>query len=268
VFSGGSFILYHSPQFQSGKPDMNSEIRFKEQFIVRASETGPTGKVRADSVANYLQEIAGNHASVLNFDVTDLQKNQMTWVLHQLHLKMDRMPDWRESIEIETWPSSGDRLRAYRDFRITDSENNVIGVALSYWVIMDMKSRRPVRIPQEIIDMRLPEGNHVLPLSGGVSISEISSDAVKFTVQRTDTDINRHVNNVAYIRWLCETVPEEVYFNKQCNEFNIQYMSEVLLGQVIAVKTEKSADSEQIYHTEIVNQYTGKQAAKILSIWI
>lgn len=178
---------------------MQSNIRYKGSYTIRASETGPTGKARVDSIANYLQELAGNHASVLNFDVTDLQKKEMTWVLHQLHLKMERMPDWRESIEIVTWPSSGDRLRAYRDFRITDSDNNEIGVALSYWVIMDMKTRRPIRIPQEIIEMRLPEGNHVLPLNGGVSIQEIQTEAVSFSVRRTDTDINRHANNVAYI---------------------------------------------------------------------
>jgi acyl-ACP thioesterase len=246
---------------------MNRDIRYKESYTIRASETGPTGKTRVDSIANYLQEIAGNHASVLNFDVTDLQKNEMTWVLHQLHLKMERMPDWRESIEIETWPSSGDRLRAYRDFRITDSEHNEIGVALSYWVIMDMKSRRPVRIPQEIIDMQLPEGNHVLPLSSGATINQLKSDALPFSVRRTDTDINRHANNVAYIRWLTESLPEEIYFNKACTELNIQYLSEVLLEHEIAVKTDIIEGPDFEFHTEIQNQSTGKQAAKIVSLW-
>lgn len=246
---------------------MNSDIRYKESFTIRASETGYSGRARVDSIANFLQEIAGNHASVLNFDVTDLQKNEMTWVLHQLHLKMERMPDWRETVEIETWPSSGDRLRAYRDFRITDSENNEIGVALSYWVIMDMKSRRPIRIPQEIIEMRLPEGNHVLPLSSGVTIDELQTEALPFSVRRTDTDINRHANNVAYIRWVNETVNEIVYFNKDCTELNIQYMSEVLLENEIAVKTDKTKDSDDIFHTEILNLSTGRTAAKIISTW-
>lgn len=246
---------------------MKPDFRYKESYTIRASETGPTGKVRVDSIANYLQEIAGNHASVLNFDVTDLQKNEMTWVLHQLHLKMERMPDWRETVQIETWPSSGDRLRTYRDYRITDFDNSEIGVALSYWVIMNMKTRRPIRIPKEIIDMRLPESDHVLPLSSGVTNIELQIKGVAFSIQRTDTDINRHANNVAYIRWVCETVSEKVFFNKNCTELNIHYLSEILVEHEIKVKTDRKMDSSNIFHSEILNLSTGKLAAKIISSW-
>ncbi|HKK46619.1 MAG TPA: acyl-ACP thioesterase domain-containing protein, partial [Balneolaceae bacterium] len=115
---------------------------YQENFKIRASEIDSNQKATLPAICNLLQEIAGNHAQKLHFDITDLQENKLTWVLHRLVVKMDRFPDWRETITVKTWPSSGDGLRAYRDFQILDAEENVIGKSLSYWLMMNIESRR------------------------------------------------------------------------------------------------------------------------------
>ncbi len=205
---------------------MPSKLTFEEQFKIRASEVDANQKATLPAICNLLQEIAGNHARQLQFDITDLQENKLTWVLHRLQVQMDRFPDWRETITIRTWPSGGDGLRAHRDFLILDQKENTIGCALSYWLILSIESRRPIRIPKEILDSVPKNSEHVLPVTDG-SFEEISQpDASRsFNVRKTDLDLNKHVNNVRYIEWALACLPEE----HKAHEIDIKFLGESVL---------------------------------------
>lgn len=240
------------------------QLTHKENYTIRSNEIGLDGSARPDSIATLLQEIAGNHAKALEFDIEDLRNRDITWVLHKLHVRMKRYPDWRETIQITTWPSSGDRLRAYRDFNIKDQQGKELGVALSYWLLMNLKSRRPVRIPDEIIRMGLTSQDHVLPLTKEKLEWELKeADENIFTVRRTDLDINQHANNVAYIRWIMETVDEQTYTNGHCSEFTIQYNEEAGLRDKINVLTLKTG--KHSHHHQLKKH--GKTIARAKSLW-
>jgi len=206
---------------------MKNKLTFEEQFKIRASEVDANQKATLPAICNLLQEIAGNHARQLQFDITDLQKNELTWVLRRLQVQMDRFPDWRETITIRTWPSGGDGLRAHRDFLILDQKENIIGRALSYWLILNIENRRPMRIPKEILNSVPKNSEHVLPVTDS-SFKEISQPDIShsFTVRKTDLDLNKHVNNVRYIEWTLACLPE----NHKAHEIDIKFLGESVSG--------------------------------------
>lgn len=206
------------------------EIIYQEEFKIRASEIDSDQKATLPAICNLLQEIAGNHAQELHFDITDLRENKLTWVLHRLCVKIDRFPDWRETITIITWPSSGDGLRAYRDFQILDKDDNVIGRSLSYWLMMNIESRRPVRIPKDILQMAPDDTDHVLPVQDA-NFTEIAQADHKqtFQVRKTDLDLNQHVNNVCYVEWALSSLPKQ----KKSNYIDIKFMAESILGDTV-----------------------------------
>lgn len=177
-----------------------------------------------------LQEVAGNHALQLEFDITDLQQKQRTWVLHRLTIAINRYPDWRETVTIKTWPSGGDGLRAYRDFLILDEEAVVIAKSLSYWLILDMKKRRPIRIPESILAMAPAEKDHVLPVTDGTFEEiEASVSGSSFTVRPTDLDLNRHVNNVRYIEWMMAGLPDKA----DIRTLDVKFIAEAMQGDLV-----------------------------------
>ena len=50
---------------------------------------------------------------MLNYlDITDMHAQNISWVLHRLQIQIERLPKWRENIEIRTWPALGDSPRA------------------------------------------------------------------------------------------------------------------------------------------------------------
>lgn len=237
-----------------------SKIKYREEFKIRASEVGFDQKATLSAICNLLQEVAGNHARQLQFDITDLQKDELTWVLHRLWIKMDRFPDWRETIRIETWPSSGDGLRAYRDFLILDSNENTIGKSLSYWLMMNIESRRPTRIPNEILQMAPQNIDHVLPVKEmEIADVEDADYSQSFEVRKTDLDLNRHVNNVRYIEWMLSILPEET----TANEMDIKFLAESVLGDTVVAEIKRGSNAS--YYHQIRREQDQKVLAKARS---
>lgn len=237
-------------------------IFFEERFKIRASEIGSDQKATLPAICNLLQEIAGNHALQLSFDITDLQKEQLTWVLHQLHVKMDRFPEWRETITIKTWPSGGDGVRAYRDFLILDEDENTIGRSLSYWLILDMKNRRPHRTPAAILE-RVPKNtDHVLPLKKE-EFPEIKQPFSKqqFNVRKADLDLNKHVNNVRYIEWALSNLSKD----KGVTEINIKFLAESLYGDTIMAASGAAEERNRFIVHELVKKEDGKLLSRALT---
>lgn len=55
-------------------------------------------------------------------------------------------------------------LPRYRNYRILNEEGNLIGVCLSYWMMINLKTRKPTRMPKDVLDLRLSDIDHVLPV--------------------------------------------------------------------------------------------------------
>lgn len=218
------------PSLKLKNRPVNTPYTHQEKYKIRASEVDPNGRAKLQSICELLQEVAGNHALELNFDITRLQEQNLTWILHRLHIQMDRYPGWRERITIKTWPSSGDTIRAFRDFLLFDENKNEIGRALSYWLMFKTDSRRPVRMPKEILDMAPKDTSHVIEVKKErlPALSRPEKSKV-FSIRRSDLDMNHHVNNTKYIEWALEAQPGD----HSIAELDIEFHAECMYGDTI-----------------------------------
>jgi len=238
---------------------------YSESYKIRSDEIHPNGKASLQTVCNLFQEAAGNHALQLNFDITQLKDRNLTWVLYRLNAQMQRYPEWRETVTVQTWPSRGDRLRAYRDYRLLDADDNELGHGLSYWLMIDLDSRRPVRMPQEVIDMGVKGVEHVIPVrTDRLKAPKEVERKRPFSVRRSDLDVNRHVNNVKYIEWALEAVPEAVYQNREVQEIDIQFEAESHYGdEIISACTLADTDNDL---TEVQHAVRRTSDDKVVSV--
>lgn len=232
-----------------------------ESFKIRASEVNTNGRATLPAICSLFQEVAGNHALKLNFDISQLHEQNLTWVLHRMDIKMDRFPDWRETITIETWPAAGDALRAYRDYRVLDKSGTQIGCCLSYWMMINLETRRPIRIPEQVLEFRSSENEHVLPVkSNRLKPFEETDEEIKITVRKSDLDMNRHVNNARYVEWMLELYDEEGV--SQINEMDIMFLKESRFGEKL--NSMKKLQNEQTSYHQLINNHESPVAlAKI-----
>ena len=224
---------------------MKAPYTYRESFTIRSSEVHPSGRAKLQSICDLMQETAGNHALKLDFDISQLLEDNLTWILHRLHIQMDQYPGWRDTVTIKTWPSSGDTIRAYRDFELLDRDSNRIGRALSYWLMLNTETRRPVRMPRQILDMAPRDISHVLNLRKeripALTDPEVSRT---FEVRRSDLDLNQHVNNVKYVEWILETIPD--YNDVQ--ELDIEFHAECRYGDTVISDLAKGAEPDTYRH--------------------
>jgi acyl-ACP thioesterase len=230
---------------------------YRQNFTIRSSEVSPEGKAKLQSICDLLQETAGNHALELNFDVSQLRQKNLTWMLHRLHVKMNSFPEWRDHISIKTWPSSGDTLRAYRDFLIEDSEGNNLGRCLSYWLMINTDTKKPIRMPEEVLRMAPSNSKHVLEIKKNrIEVNQKIEGSKTFKVRRSDLDVNQHVNNVKYIEWALEALPSD----KWVNEIDIEFRAECTEHEEVKSGYATSSDKNSYLH-KIVRTSDGKVVA-------
>lgn len=212
----------------------------QEDFIIRASETASHQAMHMSALAKLLQEVAGNNARSLAFDITDMQAQNLSWVLHRLHIQIKRMPQWREKIQIQTWPALGDAIRAYRNYEVLDSEGNTLVHSLSYWMVLDLNTRKATRIPESLTKRKFSDRALVLPASSKrlkPFDSEVTEHSVEFKTHSFHLDMNKHVNNTHYLDWLLEILNEQE--RSELQELDVVFLRELYAHQSITVQRYK-----------------------------
>lgn len=240
-------------------------VKHQEEYRVRSYEVDAGGHATLPVIANYFQEAAGKNARDLNFDIGDLHKNGLTWVLYRMHIRIDRFPSRWQHVVVNTWPSSGDGIRAFRDYELMSESGDVLGVGISQWMVLNIDTRRPTRIPKEILDMGLEVEKHMLP-TDKITFPEMeeADRSVSYIVSRNDLDMNQHVNNVTYIEWMTGFMPDDLPIDSQCDEINIQYHHECGLNQEIEISCQ-SLDNNKYLHQ--ITTTEGTMLAQGISGW-
>ena len=199
---------------------------WRQAFAVRAYEVGPDERASVLTVADYFQEAAGEHARSGEVETFDLGGSVGTWVLHRLRLRFDGLPHMRESVEVETWPSGRDRLKAYRDFRLWSEDGGLRAVGTSAWFVIDVERRRPVRLPAGIERFGPAEPDAALSFGAPPEAPDAVEHARTFHVRRADLDRVGHANNVRFLEWALEALPT----SDGLRDIEVLYQSEAVYG--------------------------------------
>ncbi len=227
-------------------------------FNVRTYECGEDGTVNLPTICNYLQEAASLHAEELGFSKSNFQASgsNISWVLARLAVKMIRYPKWEERISVVTFPRGGRKIVAWRDFEIYDAQGNIIGLAASEWMIIDLATRKIVPVPENVLSLAGANAQSVLgeePFTSRLRypLKEDTPRGV-FKALHNCIDLNGHVNNVHYVIWLLEPLKAE-----KPNYLEIVFRNEVFEGDDVFVCV---ADGDDGKHFHRVATSDGKES--------
>lgn len=240
-----------------------------EPFRVRAYEIDPEARLALPALCDWLQEAAGNHATALQVATDRLLADGRAWVLSRLRVAIVDRPRWRQRVTVETWPSGENGLVAERDFVVTAEDGSPLARAVSHWVVIDVARRRPVRLPEAVTRIPLPERDRALapdvpPLAGPAPAVHERS----FSVRRADLDLNRHVNNVRYVEWALEAVPDLLLESHDCAFLDVQFRAESLYGDTIVSRASAplATDGPTVRHS-VTRAHDDRLLAILESRW-
>ena len=207
----------------------------EEVYRVRYYELKNDWKASISSIMDYFNDIVTLQTVQVGHGVDVMSKGEYAWLLLRWEIRVDRYPDYMESVVVRTVPHSMDRYYAYRCFEIHDTSGACIVEADSQWILIDQKKRRPVRIGEEFYRRYGVDTDFHQPLSfTKIPESETADRKVYLRVRQSDLDTNGNSNNVSYVKWIIETVPREIE-NKHLQRLAIRYIHESRRDDEIAV---------------------------------
>jgi medium-chain acyl-[acyl-carrier-protein] hydrolase len=206
--------------------DQDVILVWKDEYAIHSYEVDSRGCVTLPMLCQFMQESAWNHAQHLGVGYSHLIEKDLLWVLARQLVAISSFPRWGERIRVHTWPTGKDRLFCYRDFKLLNDQDQVIGAATTTWFVIDVMKRKPQRA-DSYFDVVIENAEHVFsrkltkiePLRSKDRLNSVK-------VGYKDLDINEHVNNVRYIEWILESYPFEFQKHHRVREMEINYLSE------------------------------------------
>ncbi|XP_059658366.1 palmitoyl-acyl carrier protein thioesterase, chloroplastic-like [Cornus florida] len=214
-------------------------VGYRQTVVTRSYEVGPDKTATIESILNLLQETALNHVWMSGllgngFGATHgMMRNNLIWVVSRMQVQVDHYPIWGEVLEIDTWVGASGKNGMRRDWLIrSHATGHVFARATSTWVMMNQQTRRLSKMPEEVRAEILPWfiDKQAIKEDAPEKIEKLDEKA-KFVnsdlkPKRGDLDMNHHVNNVKYVGWMLETIPDQFLEDHQLSNIVLEYRRE------------------------------------------
>lgn len=216
-----------------------------DTYRIRSYWVDANQRAKVTAILNFFQESAWHHAEHLGVGFEAFLSRQLIWVLSRLQVRFYRMPHWGDEIHLRTWPSGRDRLFCYRDFQVISPGEEILCEGTSTWFAVDIAKRHP-QPTVRYFDLPLPERmtplwEHwapKLPPAGGKAVED------HHRVSWYDLDVNQHTNNVRYVEWMLDSLPDDFPEQHRLTELQINFVAESTRGEEIAVCLTETTPTE------------------------
>lgn len=242
------------------------EKPFEDNFVVHSYDTDMNAVLSIQNIVKYFMEAAIDHSDFAGFGIDRLVNEKRGWIVLNWVIKMHDYPRLKNNIKILTWAKHGGTLQAERFFKMMDENGHLFSEAASRWAFLDLEKRHPVRFPLEVdeayccdIEPPFDPGNYSLPRENDQYL--ISEKTL--VVRRSETDTNGHANNVRYLEWALDEVPDDIYLNYTAHEIRVLYRKECRYGDKVTVKTYIIEDNCKKLIISSINDKDGKNLCKM-----
>jgi acyl-CoA thioester hydrolase len=209
------------------------------------------GELKVAALLGLLEQAAVEASTAAGYDAARYTREGRLWIIHRTQLQRLVPVGGTDTVTVETQVIDFRRVRSLRRYTIRRDEDTAVE-ALTDWVYCDMRTGRPMRIPQELQhafaglkgapphsrSMALPDSNGHRPVDFQV------------TVQPSHLDHIAHVNNAVYANYLedgaCALFAERGWPLRRMLEhggalrlvsLDFEYCTDALLGDALTIRS-------------------------------
>jgi len=122
---------------------------YSKTFTIPESTIDKNGHVNNVAYVQWMQDIAVEHYASIGG--VETQGPDSTWVVREHRIEYLLPAFAGEEIEIKTWVENMRRVRSLRMYEfVRNSDGQVLVKGETDWVFVDIKSGRPLAIPEEV----------------------------------------------------------------------------------------------------------------------
>ena len=239
----------------------------KKTYFVGSYNINHKLQLSIDNLLMFMQETASQHIDLNHFGWYELQQEHQFWVLAKIEVNIMHSAAWNESIQVETWGKKAELLTLYRDFIISDMQDNTIATATSSWLILDTDTHKPIQPDKYIQDFpSCPHRNAIetKPIKVVMPTNAPYTESEERKVYISDIDMNLHANNTHYIRWAIDEIPFEFAKKHHLIHIAVNFNSEARYGDKFKIKT---AQNDLQFTQQIIRIEDNSILAQIQTTW-
>ncbi len=237
-----------------------------DTYPIRSYWVDANRRAKITAILNFFQESAWHHAEHLGVGFEAFLSRHLIWVLSRLQVRFSHLPRWGDEIRLRTWPSGRDRLFCYRDFQVISAGEEILCEGTSTWFAVDIANRRP-QPTNRYFNLPLPEKMTPVWDHWAPKLPPASGKAIVYhhRVSWYDLDVNQHTNNVRYVEWMLDSLPDDFPEHHRLMELQINFMAESTRGDEIAVCLTETSSTE-IYF-ELLREDNRQSICRARTIW-
>jgi len=238
--------------------------KLTEEHVLETYQCDRYGVMRPITLMNVLQGLAGKHADMLGFGRDECLKKNIAWVVTHMFVDIVDMPRANDKLIYSTWPTIPGALRSERDFEVRDENGKLKIRAISQWVLIDLNTRRPVRISD-----CFPNWNgideHVWDRNFDKAADFTPTKSHTMACRFDDVDVNQHINNAVYTVWATESVGFDYRNSHELRGIDIYFEHEINPNTPM-VRIDVALDGDTTSHHKIMTDEI--EHAKIVCHWV
>ncbi|MBP1758715.1 MAG: Acyl-ACP thioesterase [Firmicutes bacterium] len=221
---------------------------FEKHFMIGTKDVDQNNHCRPSALLSFLQEAATAASVALGVSRGDmLARYNVFWMLARIWFRVERPLHCNEVLTVRTWHRGGRGVSMYRDFDLY-VEGNLVGEAVSNWVLADQVNRKMLRMSHVELDGFMKTGGS---LCKTMTLNKLKRpEKMELAEQRlmhdSETDINGHVNNARYADFALDVLyPQAMEGHSFVSDMQLGYLAECRPGEVLTIH--RSRDGGQYF---------------------
>jgi len=128
---------------------MNTKVPYQHKIEIKAADIDELGHVNNVVYIRWVQEVAAAH---WEHSAPGALKLKYAWVVLRHEIDYKNPAFLKDELTGQTWVGAHSGPKFDRFVKI-QSEKKVLAEAKTTWCLLDAKSFKPIRIPQEILEL-------------------------------------------------------------------------------------------------------------------
>lgn len=207
---------------------------FSQSYVTKWHDTDANRVLRPSAMLTYFEETADLHVRSVGKSLDDMRdENKVGFILSRMSIVFYRPVGADEPLSVQTWTCEGKGFSTERDFRASD-RSGTVAEAQSTWALVDVESRRPVRIANAPFEFRHePSLGLSVPLRVSIPRDLPMEKVGERRIAYSDIDYNMHMNNTRYPDMLCDFMADMT--GKRMSRVTLSFVHEAAYGHTLTV---------------------------------
>ena len=204
--------------------------KYSQNYIITNDCMDMNYRIKPISVIMYFQDCFARYLTTKNLAAFHIIRDNLYWVVTDLNIVFsDDLPFWSEKINVKIWLSEITKLKIYSDFKLS-YDGKVFAKGNSCWYILNSDTKRPVATDfvKDKVDLtgEFAIGEHK---KFNIENPDEKINEITHTINISDIDFNKHVNNKSYINLAESTFGDEYKKTHHIKNIQVKFIKESFL---------------------------------------